>query len=72
MTPLTETSRVTGRKKTEMRLPMLVLLLLAPLFVLLFGGLAIFVAKVLLVALVAVLVVSLLGGVYIGRGSRHA
>lgn len=51
---------------------MLVLLLLAPLFVLLFGGLAIFVAKVLLVALVAVLVVSLLGGVYIGRGSRHA
>ncbi len=51
---------------------MLVLLLLTLLFVLLFGGLAIFVAKVFLVALVAVLVVSLLGGVYIGRGSRRA
>ena len=44
------------------------LLLLLLLLVLLFGGLGIFVAKVFLIALAAVLVVSLLsGGAYVGR-----
>lgn len=49
---------------------MLPLLLVVLLLALLLGGLAIFVAKVFLVALAAVLSVSLLGGVYIGRGRR--
>ena len=49
---------------------MLVWLLLLLLLVLLFGGLGIFVAKVFLFVLLAMLILSLFGGVYVGRRGR--
>ena len=46
------------------------LLLLALLLVLLFGGLGAFVAKAFFIAALVVLVMAVLGGVSLGRGTR--
>lgn len=51
---------------------MIALLLVLVLLVLLFGGLGIFVAKVFIFALLAVVVLSLLGGgLFLGRRRNH-
>ncbi|MCK9518891.1 MAG: hypothetical protein M0R74_07710 [Dehalococcoidia bacterium] len=50
---------------------MLWLLLLVLLLALVFGGLGVFVAKVFLVGLLVALVVGLIGGGALMRGSRH-
>jgi hypothetical protein len=50
----------------------LALLVILLLLALLFGGLGVFVAKVFLAGLIIALILALLSGVAVGRGSRRA
>lgn len=59
------------RERPTREYRVLALLLILLLLALLFGGLGVFVAKVFLFGLLVVLILAVIGGVTVGRGSRR-